>query len=198
MRICSSIALLSFAVALSLSAFAAGRDGPAPAVKQGRGALATPGVRALAAPGGPGFVPAVQQGRGALATSGVRALAASGGPGFVPASQQGRGALATSEVRSLAAPGGPGFVPAVQQGRGALATSGVRALAAPADAKDDMARYSLKAYENRDEANRVRAMLFTPKTVGMNALPMEVYLPGCGGRDEARPSRNNPSGSGPK
>ena len=54
-----------------------------------------------------------------------------------------------------------------------------------------MARYSLKAYENRDEANRVRAMLFTPKPVGMNALPMVVYLPGCGGRDEARPSRNN-------
>ena len=90
-------------------------------------ALTFPG---FAAPGGPGFVPAVKQGRGALATSGVRALAASGGPGFVPASQQGRGALATSEVRSLAAPGGPGFVPAVQQGRGALATSGVRSLAA--------------------------------------------------------------------
>ena len=98
----------------------------------------------------------------------------------------------------FAAPGGPGFVPAVKQGRGALATSGVRALAAPADARDDMARYSLRAYENRDEANRVRAMLFTPKPVGMNALPMVVYLPGCGGRDEARPSRNNPSGSGPK
>ncbi len=55
---------------------------------------------AFAAPGGPGFVPAVQQGRGALATSGVRALAASGGPGFVPAVKQGRGALATSGVRA--------------------------------------------------------------------------------------------------
>ena len=92
---------------------------------------------------------------------------------------------------AFAALGGPGFVPAVQQGRGALATSGVRALAAPADARDDMARYSLRAYENRDEANRVRAMLFTPKTVGMNARPMVVYLPWYGGRDEARPSRNN-------
>jgi len=99
---------------------------------------------------------------------------------------------------AFAASGGPGFVPASQQGRGALATSGVRTLAAPTEAKDDMARYSLRAYENRDEANRVRAMLFTPKPVGMNAMPMVVYLPGCGGRDEARPSRNNPSGSGPK
>ena len=56
----------------------------------------------------------------------------------------------------------------------------VRPYDVPAEARDDMARYSLKAYENRDEANRVRAMLFMPKPVGMSPMPMVVYLPGCG------------------
>ena len=49
-----------------------------------------------------------------------------------------------------------------------------RPLVAPAEAKADMARYSLKAYENVYETNPLKAMLFTPKPVGMSALPMVV------------------------
>ncbi len=52
------------------------------------------------------------------------------------------------------------------QGRGALATSEVRPFVASAEARADMARYSLKAYENCDEKNPLQAMLFTPKPVG--------------------------------
>ena len=66
------------------------------------------------------------------------------------------------------------------QGRGALATSEVRPLPAPTEARADMARYSLKAYGNRDATNVVKGLLFTPKPVGMNALPMIVYIPGNG------------------
>ena len=66
------------------------------------------------------------------------------------------------------------------QGRGALATSEVRPLPAPTEAWADMARYSLKAYENRDQTNAVKGLLFTPKPVGMNAFPMIVYIPGNG------------------
>ena len=43
-----------------------------------------------------------------------------------------------------------------------------------------MAKYSLAAYENGDPTNRVKALLFTPKPMGMNALPMVVYIPGNG------------------
>lgn len=68
----------------------------------------------------------------------------------------------------------------MQQGRGALATSGVRPFAASAEARADMAWYSLKAYGNRDATNVVKGLLFTPKPVGMNALPMIVYIPGNG------------------
>ena len=39
------------------------------------------------------------------------------------------------------------------QGRGALATSEVRPLVVASEARADMARYSLKAYENCDEMN---------------------------------------------
>ena len=39
------------------------------------------------------------------------------------------------------------------QGRGALATSGVLPFVAPAEARAEMARHSLKAYENCDEKN---------------------------------------------
>ncbi len=56
----------------------------------------------------------------------------------------------------------------------------VRAIAAPAEAKTEMARYALKAYENCDEKNAMQAMLFTPKPVGASPLPMVVYLPGNG------------------
>lgn len=66
------------------------------------------------------------------------------------------------------------------QGRSALATSEVRPLPAPTEARADMARYSLKAYGNRDATNVVKGLLFTPKAVGMNALPMIVYIPGNG------------------
>ena len=68
----------------------------------------------------------------------------------------------------------------MQQGRGALATSEVRPLAAPEEAKADMARYSLKAYENVDEKNPLKGLLFTPKPMGTRPLPMVVYIPGNG------------------
>ena len=60
------------------------------------------------------------------------------------------------------------------------AAPSVRPLAVAADTKAEMARYSLKAYWNRDATNVVKGLLFTPKPVGMNALPMVVYIPGKG------------------
>ena len=56
----------------------------------------------------------------------------------------------------------------------------VRPLPAPAEARADMARYSLKAYGNLDATNVVKGLLFTPKPVGMYALPVVVYIPGNG------------------
>jgi len=56
----------------------------------------------------------------------------------------------------------------------------VRPLAVVEETKAEMARYSLKAYGNRDATNVVKGLLFTPKPVGMNALPMVVYIPGKG------------------
>ena len=56
----------------------------------------------------------------------------------------------------------------------------VRPLAVAAETKAEMARYSLRAYENCDLTNVVQALLFTPKPVGMNPLPMVVYIPGKG------------------
>ena len=56
----------------------------------------------------------------------------------------------------------------------------VRPLAVSAEANAEMARYSLRAYENCDPTNVVQALLFTPKPVGMNPLPMVVYIPGNG------------------
>ena len=53
-------------------------------------------------------------------------------------------------------------------------------LAMAAETKAEMARYSLKAYGNCDATNVVKGLLFTPKPVGMNALPMVVYIPGNG------------------
>ena len=52
----------------------------------------------------------------------------------------------------------------MQQGRGALATSGVRPFAASAEARADMARYSLKAYENRDQTNAVKGLHHLPSS----------------------------------
>ena len=72
----------------------------------------------------------------------------------------------------------PAFsAPAAQRDK---AERAARPLAAPAEARAEMARYSLKAYENRDQTNAVKGLLFTPKPVGMNALPMIVYIPGNG------------------
>ena len=59
--------------------------------------------------------------------------------------------------------------PAAQRDK---AERAARPLAAPAEAKADMARYSLKAYENVYEKKPLKAMLFTPKLVGMSALPI--------------------------
>ena len=56
----------------------------------------------------------------------------------------------------------------------------VRPLAVVEETKAEMARYSLKAYGNRDATNVVKGLLFSPKPVGMNALPMVVYIPGKG------------------
>ena len=56
----------------------------------------------------------------------------------------------------------------------------VRPLPVSAETQKKMAKYSLAAYENADPTNRVKALLFTPKPVGMNALPMVVYIPGNG------------------
>jgi predicted peptidase len=64
--------------------------------------------------------------------------------------------------------------------RDKAAAPSVRPLSVAAEAKAEMARYSLKAYENRDATNVVKGLLFTPKPVGMNALPMVVYIPGKG------------------
>ena len=51
--------------------------------------------------------------------------------------------------------------------------AGVRPLAVSAETGKKMAKYSLAAYENGDPTNRVKALLFTPKPMGMNALPMD-------------------------
>lgn len=48
------------------------------------------------------------------------------------------------------------------------------------EVKAELARYSLQAISNGDELNSVNALLFTPKPVGMNPLPVVVYIPGCG------------------
>ena len=68
-------------------------------------------------------------------------------------------------------------VAAVAAPRENATTPSVHTLSVEAETKAEMARYSLKAYGNRDATNRVKALLYTPKPVGMNALPMVVYLP---------------------
>lgn len=60
------------------------------------------------------------------------------------------------------------------------AKESIRPLAVTSAVKAEMARYSLKAYVNTDEANVVEALLFTPRPVGSNPLPMVVYIPGRG------------------
>ena len=58
--------------------------------------------------------------------------------------------------------------------------SSIRPFSVPPELDADMARYSLRAYENTDAANPVKGLLFTPKPVGANPLPVIVYIPGCG------------------
>ena len=43
-----------------------------------------------------------------------------------------------------------------------VASSPVRPIAVPAEIAAETAKYSLKAYENGNPTNRVRALLFTP------------------------------------
>ena len=50
------------------------------------------------------------------------------------------------------------------------AAPAVRPLTVAAEA--EMARYSLKAYGNRDATNVVKGLLFTPKPVGMKNLDL--------------------------
>lgn len=76
--------------------------------------------------------------------------------------------LVVVPIFALAAPREKAMVPSV------------RPLVVAAETKAEMARYSLKAYENRDQTNAVKGLLFTPKPVGMNALPVVVYIPGNG------------------
>ena len=61
-----------------------------------------------------------------------------------------------------------------------VAERSVRSAAVSSKLKDEMKRYSLRAYENCDATNSVKALLFTPKPVGTSRLPMVVYLPGRG------------------
>ena len=56
----------------------------------------------------------------------------------------------------------------------------VRPLAVSAEAKAAMERYSLCALRSCGPTNVVQALLFTPKPVGRNPLPMVVCIPGKG------------------
>ena len=61
----------------------------------------------------------------------------------------------------------------MQQGRGVLATSAVRPFVAPAEARADMAKYSLKAYENCDEPSQGDA---SHRRATNSQLPFSVSL----------------------
>lgn len=56
----------------------------------------------------------------------------------------------------------------------------VRPLAVSDALRTDLARYSLRAYENCDKENVVQALLFTPKPNGRMPLPVVIYIPGNG------------------
>lgn len=72
------------------------------------------------------------------------------------------------------------FLTAVSAPHNACVKTAVCPFSVSAETGEKMAKYSLYAYENGDPTNRVKALLFTPKPVGMNALPMVVYIPGNG------------------
>ena len=81
------------------------------------------------------------------------------------------------------------IVPAIAAPRDKADGPAFRPAAVSPVLKSEMARYSLKAYENRDQTNAVKGLLFSPKPVGMNELPMIVYIPGngeIGGRERVR------------
>ena len=59
-------------------------------------------------------------------------------------------------------------------------------LAVGAEAKAEMARYSLQAYGSGDPTNGLQALLFVPKPVGTRPLPMVVYIPGNGELGDVR------------
>lgn len=59
-------------------------------------------------------------------------------------------------------------------------STGVRPLAVANDLKSELARYTLRAYENRESTNIVQGLLFIPKPRGNKPLPMVVYIPGNG------------------
>ena len=72
------------------------------------------------------------------------------------------------------------IVPAVAAPRGKVDGHAFRPSAVLPSVKPEMARYSLTAFENCDATNSLKALLYTPKPVGMARLPMVVYLPGKG------------------
>ena len=74
------------------------------------------------------------------------------------------------------------------------AETAAHVIAAPEAAKAEMARCSLRAYENCDPTNVVQALLFTPRPVGKNPLPMVVYIPGNGEIGDISGPRSDPNG----
>ena len=71
-------------------------------------------------------------------------------------------------------------LPATAAPRGKADSPAFRLAAVSPSVKSEMARYSLSAFENCDATNALKALLYTPKPVGMARLPMVVYLPGKG------------------
>ena len=66
---------------------------------------------------------------------------------------------------------------AIAAPRGKTDGRAVRVADVPPAVKSEMARYSLLALENPDATNSLKALVFTPRPVGMARLPMIVYLP---------------------
>ena len=70
------------------------------------------------------------------------------------------------------------IVPATAAPRGKADGPAFRPAAVSPSVKPEMTRYSLTALENCDATNALKALLYTPKPIGMARLPMVVYLPG--------------------
>lgn len=71
-------------------------------------------------------------------------------------------------------------LPATAAPRGKADSPAFRLAAVSPSVKPEMTRYSLTALENCDATNALKALLYTPKPIGMARLPMVVYLPGKG------------------